>query len=209
MLVVRLAHAIAPTALSAQAIQQLTYQSALYVFLTASLCVTAQVRHQQSPIAALALRPQFRGAWYCVLGAPILAFATAAMGAILRAPAIPNPAERLIAGRASLVVVGIFAVLLGPAFEEIAFRGFLQPLLRRYIAPWPAILLTAIPFALLHGVQNEWAWQSLLLIWFAGACFGATRYWTGSTAASILLHSGYNLTLFTAYVVQSAQIPPR
>src|SRR5256885_11169544 len=62
---------------------------------------------------------------------------------------------------------------------------------------------TLFPYTTLFrsGVQNEWAWQSLLLIWFAGACFGATRYWTGSTAASILLHAGYNLTLFTAYVV--------
>jgi membrane protease YdiL (CAAX protease family) len=125
------------------------------------------------------------------------------LGVVLRAPAIPTPVERLISGRGSLLLVAFFAVVLGPIFEELLFRGFLQPLLERALGVWPAIALAATGFALLHGQEYQWVWQQLLVVGLAGAAFGYARYKTGSTAAGALLHGGYNLTFFVGYLIQT------
>ena len=102
-----------------------------------------------------------------------------------------------------LALLRIFAVVLGPVFEELLFRGFLQPLLERALGRWLAILLAATGFAMLHGQQYQWAWQQLLVVGLAGVAFGYARYKTGSTAAAALLHGGYNLTFFVGSLIQT------
>jgi len=125
------------------------------------------------------------------------------LGVVLRTPPIPTPVDSLISGRGSLLLVIIFAVVLGPVFEELLFRGFLQPLLERALGGWLAILLAATGFALLHGKEYQWVWQQLLVVGLAGVAFGFARYKTGSTAAAALLHGGYNLTFFVGYLIQT------
>jgi membrane protease YdiL (CAAX protease family) len=98
--------------------------------------------------------------------------------------------------------VALFGALAGPIFEELVFRGFLQPLLARSMAAWIAILLTAVPFALLHGPGFGWAWQSVIIVGIAGVVMGYVRNRTGSTAASALVHIGYNSTLFVGFILQ-------
>ena len=141
-----------------------------------------------------------RGAWWCMLAGPLLGIVLPALGAALHAPD-PDPIRDLITSRASLVIVMIFAVGLGPVYEELFFRGFLFPLLARTFGAAGGIILTAIPFALLHGAQNQWAWQQIMLVGIAGLAFGFVRYKTGSTAAATILHSGFNLTQFVAYLL--------
>jgi hypothetical protein len=119
---------------------------------------------------------------------------------MLHAPEGPDPIKDLITGRLALVVVMVFGVIVGPVFEELFFRGFLLPLLARTFGAAAGIVLSSIPFALLHGPQNQWAWQQVAMIGLAGAAFGFVRYRTGSTAASTILHSCYNLTQFVAFL---------
>ncbi|MEP7351811.1 MAG: type II CAAX endopeptidase family protein [Acidobacteriota bacterium] len=207
-LVARAVRAVAPAVFGPSAMQQVAAQSTLYLLLMGSLFLSARLRHRHSVRAALGLRSRFPRPWLCVIGAPLLAIAVSALGAMLHAPSIPNPVARLVDGRAPMVLVGLLVVAIGPAFEELVFRGFLQPLLKKFIGAWPAVFGAAVPFALIHGVQNEWAWQPLLLIWLAGSLFGAVRHWTGSTSASILLHASYNLTFFTAFLVDQS-VPMR
>jgi membrane protease YdiL (CAAX protease family) len=123
------------------------------------------------------------------------------LGVLLRAPMVHSPIEDMITSRQSLAFVMLFGVLLAPMFEEILFRGFLLPLLARSLGAWPGILLTALPFALLHGPQNTWAWQQVVLIGVAGAIFGWVRYRTGATSASFLLHAAYNATGFLGFAI--------
>lgn len=198
----RLGRAAAPRLFTGEAIQGLVFQSWLYVLLLGVLYLLAVKRHRQPLWKSLAWRTDFRGVWQCVLFSPFLAVTVAAAGAALRAPLIPTPAEQLLAGNASLFVVGVFSTVLGPTFEEVLFRGFLQTLLTPALGPVLAITLTSLPFALLHGAQYEWSWQHITLIFLAGWVFGAVRQRTGSTVASTLLHMGYNLTLFVAYLAQ-------
>jgi uncharacterized protein len=203
-LVLRLGETLVPSAFAREGVRLLAFQGALYVLILASLYLVIKTRYGKPLWSSLGWTLRFRGAWVCVIAAPLLALGISALGEVLRAPLIPNPAERLVAGQASLIAVAVFSSIAGPLFEELIFRGFLQPLLRRAFGAWPAILLAAVPFALLHGAQYEWSWQHLLLILLAGSVFGVARYWTRSTAASALLHIGYNVTLFIAFLLQRA-----
>jgi membrane protease YdiL (CAAX protease family) len=70
------------------------------------------------------------------------------------------------------------------------------------MGPWPAIVVTALPFSALHGPQYAWSWRHLLLLTLASVAFGWVRYRSASTAAAAFTHAGYNLTFLIAYLVQ-------
>jgi len=88
-----------------------------------------------------------------------------------------------------------FAVTLGPLMEELFFRGFLYPVVaRRWGAAW-GILLTALPFGLMHFFQYGNSWGAVLIVFMVGVVLTAVRAMTKSVAASFLAHVGYNGTL--------------
>jgi membrane protease YdiL (CAAX protease family) len=134
----------------------------------------------------------------------LVALASILFGAILRPPEIKTPLEELMKDPASLLLVGIFAVTLGPLCEELAFRGFFMPLAIRTFGAVAGIVLAAAPFALLHGFEYAWSWQRLLIIFFAGAAFGFMRYRSGSTSAAAVMHAAYNLVFFAGLLAQRA-----
>jgi len=203
LLLVRFLRTLAPVAFSNNAVRALAFQSAIYALLVGALWMVITFRYRRPFWYSMGWVVPERGKWWCIIGGPALAIGLSIFGVLLRTPAIPTPVESLISGRGSLLVVAFFAVVVGPVFEELLFRGFLQPLLERALGAWPAILLAATGFALLHGQEYQWAWQQLLVVGLAGAAFGYARYKTGSTAAGALLHGGYNLTFFVGYLIQS------
>ncbi len=202
-LLVSTANTILPGVFGGEGMQTLTFQLLLYVLLLGVIHLMFWLRHDRPMWRSLGWTMQFRGAWLCIVLAPFLAFGIAFLGTLLNAPILLTPVETLFDGQASMVAIGLFAVLLGPLFEELIFRGFLFPLLRKTFGAVGGVLGAAIPFALLHGPQYEWHWQHLLLLTLAGSAFGAMRQWRGSTAASALLHASYNLTLFVGQILQS------
>lgn len=120
-----------------------------------------------------------------------------ALGAgLIHVPSGPNPMTDLMQGRTALIAMGIFGVTIAPIAEELAFRGFLQPLLVRTFGAAGGIILTAIPFGLLHFQEYGDSWTHVLLICFAGAMFGLMRQLTGSTKAAALMHASYNALFF-------------
>lgn len=132
---------------------------------------------------------------------PAMAVALGVLGKLLGAPEL-DPLGDVITGVRSAAITGVFAVLIGPAVEELIFRGFLLPLFVRSFGIVTGILLAAAPFVLMHGPQYHWAWQYLALLLAASAVFGWVRVKTGSTAASALVHAGYNLVYFVLYLIQ-------
>jgi CAAX protease family protein len=120
---------------------------------------------------------------------------------------VPNPLTDLMKGRTALVLMAIFGVTVAPVAEELAFRGFLQPLLVRSLGPIPGILLTAIPFGLLHFQEYGNSWTHVVLICLAGAAFGAMRQLTGSTKAAALMHASYNALFFVAAFSAGKDLP--
>jgi uncharacterized protein len=103
-----------------------------------------------------------------------------------------TPFDKLFERPRDAYLLAVIAVTLGPLVEELFFRGFLYPILaRRWGIAW-AIVLTALPFALMHMPQYGYAWGALLVIFIVGVVCGAVRAATRSVAASFLVHVGYN-----------------
>ena len=55
-------------------------------------------------------------------------------------------------GQGWLPAVFLVVVIIGPAAEELMVRGLLLDWLRQKMAVWPAILVSALVFGLLHGI---------------------------------------------------------
>jgi membrane protease YdiL (CAAX protease family) len=88
-----------------------------------------------------------------------------------------------------------FAVTLGPLMEELFFRGFLYPVVARRLGAVWGILLTALPFGLMHFFQYGNSWGAVLIVFLVGVVLTTVRAMTKSVAASFLAHVGYNGTL--------------
>jgi membrane protease YdiL (CAAX protease family) len=87
-------------------------------------------------------------------------------------------------------------VLLGPAAEEIIFRGFMYRGFVREPGHEPiAILILTLAFTALHAVQYDWI--GLLQVFVLGLFLGWVRWSTGSTLLTILLHALVNLEAMT------------
>ena len=175
------------------------------VWLT-SLYALLYLRYRRPFWASMSWKFPWRGTGMTVLIGPALAFAVAIGAALLRTPEVSSELQDLMKDRLSIVLVGVFSATLGPICEELVFRGFFQPLLVRQFGTHFGVLLCATPFALLHGPQYHWTWQIIVLLTLAGSVFGYTRLRTGSTAASTTVHAAYNLTYFTAYIVQQKDL---
>ena len=128
--------------------------------------------------------------------------------------------EDITASRAGAWVLMIFGVTLAPLTEELAFRGFLLPSLInafrwfqrqgsisesgvRLIGVPICIVLTSIPFALMHAEQVSDSWGPVLLIGCVSIILCVVRLQMRSVAAGVLVHAFYNLTLFTGLFIQS------
>jgi len=140
----------------------------------------------------------------CGLGA---AFVVALVSYLIHTPNISNPITEMMQDRASVILLATFGVTLGPLCEELAFRGFLQPLLVRGLGAVPGILVATIPFGLLHFQEYGNSWRHAALIALAGASFGWMRHATGSTRAATIMHASYNALFFFVLFAQRRELP--
>ena len=133
------------------------------------------------------------------------AFGVGIASNLIHTPDTSNPMTELMEGRAALIMMAVFGITLGPLFEELAFRGFLQPLLVRSVGAVAGVLLAALPFGLLHYQEYGNSWRHALVISLAGASFGAMRQVTGSTRAAALMHASYNAFFFLVLFARRGQ----
>ena len=144
-------------------------------------------------------RPGLHTALYC-WGGVALAFSVGAIASVISMPTEPLPIEQLLKDRQAVLVFAVFGVLIAPPVEEMAFRGFLYPVVERSYGKSAAVLVTSAIFSALHGWQYGWHWQILLLLLYVGIVFGVLRARTGSLVPSTLVHCAYNATLFAALI---------
>jgi len=187
---------------SGRALPLLLGQFTGYALWFGSLYLILRGRYGRPFWSSLSWNSSKRGMAVSFMLGPAVAFSVAIAGVLLRAPETPTPMSDLLRDRASVFAMGVFATTLGPLCEELAFRGFILPLLSRSFGTVVAVVVSAMPFALLHGPQYSWSWVHLVLVGLAGVCFGAARVLTGSTAAAVGMHATYNLTFFSAFLVQ-------
>jgi membrane protease YdiL (CAAX protease family) len=164
-------------------------------------------RYQQPFWQSLGWRPiSFTAAVGAILAGPILVISIGLLQFVLRAPEIESPFEQMLGSPGSILLFGALAVIVGPVAEELAFRGFLMPLLIRSLGAAGGIILTGIIFGSAHGYEYQWSWQFMLLISVVGCVLGWAKYKTKSTFASALMHCAFNLTQFAALVWRSRTI---
>lgn len=185
-----------------EATRAMTLQALGYIMWFVGLWLLLKLRYDQPFWRSMGWRvPWPYPGWTLLLG-PVLVLVILGLGALLRTPVIDNSIQQLLRDRWSVILVGAFAVTIGPLAEELMFRGFLQPVAMRTFGSWAGIALASAPFALLHGPQYQWSWQHIALLFLASYTFGVVRWRAGSTAASTLVHAGYNLTFYLGYVLQ-------
>lgn len=111
-----------------------------------------------------------------------------------------TPFDEFFARPGDAYLIAVFAITFGPLMEELFFRGFLYPVLQRRTGVILAVLLTALPFGLMHYVQYK-SWSAVLVITLVGVVLTVVRAVTDSVAASFLVHVGYNTTLMVLTAV--------
>lgn len=152
--------------------------------------------------------PQF-GLLPYVLAGPLLAVAIGLLGTMLHAKESSVPMiEDLLKDPVSRWWLIAFGVTVGPLCEEIFFRGLLLPLVDRAAGVAVALLVTSVPFALLHGPQYGWSWQHMVLLVLASVVFGAVKLLTRTLTAPVALHCAYNATMFAGYLMTLRNQPP-
>jgi len=135
---------------------------------------------------------------WCVVCGFMTTLLVGVTGWLIRTPPTSGPLMEMMQDRTSLVLLAIFGTTAAPLFEELAFRGFLQPLLVRNVGAVGGIALASALFGGLHYSEYGDSWRSALLVAVAGAAFGCMRQWTGSTAAAAIMHASFNGLQFMA-----------
>lgn len=121
------------------------------------------------------------------------------------------PLDQFFRTRVEVWLAALFGIFIAPAFEEIAFRGFLLPSLERFfvghsrpqstaqrqiMGRTAAVLITSALFAALHATQLAKAWVPLLIIFSVSVVLCLVRMRYKSVAASALVHAAYNASIF-------------
>jgi len=116
-------------------------------------------------------------------------------------PLIPNLPTALFFSESAVLgnTLSVLSVLIiAPVTEEIFFRGFLYPGLRRFWGPEAAILATSLLFMAAHYAPGRSDPAMLAIIFAVGLAITTARAVTGSTSYAVFLHALYNLIILAA-----------
>ena len=138
--------------------------------------------------------------WPFVVGGLAMQIVFLLLGRFLPFPK-ETPFDALLRRPATVVLIAVFAVTLGPLMEELFFRGFLYPVLARRFGMGTGISVTAFGFGLMHAAQYGYSWASVFLIFLVGVVLGAVRARKDSVAASFLVHAAYNSTIILMLLI--------
>ena len=159
-------------------------QSAVVLFLGAGLYFVLGFRHRQPVLKPLGwVVPQMAYIVTALILGPLFAAGIALYLRLRNQITPPIPIGELL----------VLGLILGPLLEESLFRGCLLPVLAQTIGTIPAVIITAVLFALFHGPTNLVHWVSFTA---TGIAYGWMRAASRSTTAPALMHAGYNLALF-------------
>lgn len=162
-------------------------------------------RHGQPLLKSLGWIPGPFKTTHLIAAGVGLAFVVVFLSSLLRIPEVETPFDQLMHDPVSRIAIALFGITLGPVVEELLFRGFIQPVLVNSIGVFPGILVTSIVFGGLHLMQNDFIWQSGVLIAFVGFVLGVVRHVSGSTRASAITHISYNSLPFLAVLFTGGQ----
>lgn len=170
-----------------------------YILWFAIIAILFRVRYRKPFWRSLGWIPAQRWTIVSVASGLALMVGIAVAGSMMKLPSIDSPVQKLLEDPKTIPLAVLSIAVIGPVAEELFFRGFAQPLLVRSYGAFVGILLTSIPFALLHAPQLQMAWGNVALIAAAGIAFGYLRLLSTSTLQSALMHATYNTALVAAF----------
>lgn len=104
------------------------------------------------------------------------------------------------------VILGLMAfaaVVAAPICEEVVFRGYFYPVMKRFAGAWPAALCSALVFAAAHGSLT-----ALLPLFLFGLVLVLVYEKTGSLWAPMAVHFCFNLaTVLVQVAVRVFDLP--
>jgi membrane protease YdiL (CAAX protease family) len=178
----------------------LPLQFVFYLVVYAGFVAVFKLRYRAPVLVSLGWRSSRLNPLFAAIGGIALALGLAFLAALLHTPQVPSPIDKLVNSPASLALFVITAVVVAPFFEELLFRGFVQPLLSRTFGVIAGVLITAVLFGALHAPEYSWAWQYALVVSLAGAVFGWIRARTNSVVPGTVMHGFYNLAFVVGYL---------
>jgi uncharacterized protein len=175
----------------------LAAQTLAYICVVFVMYLLARFRYERSLSDAVRWNWQRAQAHWpaFALGGVILALGVQIAARYLPIPK-SLPIEELFRDATSAWWLAAFGITVAPLVEELFYRGFLYPVLERHTGVVGAVLLTSVPFALMHAAQLAASWAPLLVLFSVSVVLTAARALTGSVAVPFLLHAAYNATLF-------------
>jgi membrane protease YdiL (CAAX protease family) len=164
-------------------------QTAISLFLIASLYLTVRLRHGSRVWTLLGWTlPNWIYLYEALVGGIGLA---RAVDFVARAT---TPASHVI----HLGDLLLLNLSLGPIVEESFFRSCLLAVFARTMGPKFAILGAAVLFATLHPLKTLVQWACFAA---TGVAYGWMRVKSGSTVPSVLMHAAYNAALYVCQIL--------
>ncbi len=170
----------------------LVLQLGLYLLFYVCFWLVFRIRYDQPVFRSLGWRASGFPLPLAVVIGPALAFCVSLIASQLHTPAIKTPFDTMVNSPPTFILFALTAIVAAPVFEELFFRGFLQPLLCRTFGIFTGILITAAIFGSAHGAEYKWTWQYILAVGIVGFVFGWVRERTDSIIPSTVMHGCYN-----------------
>jgi membrane protease YdiL (CAAX protease family) len=177
-------------------------QAGLYGAVYLSIRIVFRFRYgRKSVFGALAWKRTGFSLGFAGVTGVALAFVVSGIAAVLHTPQVESPIEQFTKSTGALIFIVVLAVTAAPLFEELFFRGFLQPLFSRTFGMIAGILLTAILFGALHLSEYSMVWQYGVAITLVGAALGYVRARSGSLIPSTIMHACFNSVSVVALIL--------
>jgi len=106
------------------------------------------------------------------------------------------PIEKFMSDSKGFVFIIMGSIFFAPIIEEIYYRGFWFPILRKELGALKGIIFVSLWFGLLHGFQLGGHVISIIFITFVGFILTLIRHKSESLIPSILTHLSYNFSVF-------------
>ncbi|MGH9678845.1 MAG: lysostaphin resistance A-like protein [Candidatus Acidiferrales bacterium] len=111
------------------------------------------------------------------------------------------PIEQLLKARVSMLLFAVLGVVVAPLVEETIFRGFLYPVIARWMGISAGVVITGTLFGLMHAAQLWGGWGQIALLILVGVVLTWVRARTGTVTASYFVHLGYNGLQLLGYLI--------
>jgi hypothetical protein len=179
-----------------------TLQAGLYLAVYLSIKAVFTLRHGvKSVFGSLGWRSTRFNLAAAAVGGVALAFVVSGIASLLHTPQVDSPIEQFTKSTGAIVFISVLAITAAPVFEELFFRGLLQPLLSRTFGSAAGIVLTGMLFGFLHLSEYAMVWQYGLAITLVGVALGYVRARSGSLIPSTVMHGCFNSVSVIALVL--------